>query len=98
MASFTDQYALGQDDEFRSRVQQAALTAAIQVAAETADTANHYNRVRLAKRVLEQPTMYRELFAYSVATNVVIDGSSSDSDIQFTVNSLWDAFAGPLGT
>jgi hypothetical protein len=44
--------------------------------------------------VLADPTGWAPRFALAVVTNPVITVASSDSDIQFTVNSVWDAIAG----
>lgn len=55
---------------------------------------NHTNRANYAKLVLNAPGSYNQIFSEAVTTNVAIVAASLDSDIQFAVNSLWDALAG----
>ncbi len=92
--SLTTQYALAQDRAFVQRVTVAMMQAAIAIANESASTANHALRARHAARVLNEPEHFAPGFALGVASNPAITAESSDSDIQFTVNSNWDAFAG----
>lgn len=95
--AFTDQMTLAVDQTFKDRVTMAALIAAQQIASE-AVAANqlqyHTQRQNLAFAVINDPTGMASRFAYSVAANPAITSESSDSDIQFTVNSNWDALAG----
>lgn len=80
---------------FRERVQAAMVKAAVAVGAEQEDgTPRGTFRRSLSVRVLEDPNRWAPRFAWGVATNGVINHDSSASDIEFTVNSLWDAFAG----
>lgn len=96
-ATLDDIYTLAHRSSFRERVQAAAVKAAVDVAAETPDQGER-SRLRraLAARVLEnrEGIDYAALFALPVAANPVITAGSSDNDIQFTVNSIWDAMAG----
>ena len=92
--SYAAQYTLATDAAaFLPRVEIAICTAAINVQAEVSTTTNHMMRVRLAGQVLGDPPTWAKLFAKAVATNALITTASLDSDIQFTVNSMWDAFA-----
>ena len=92
--SYAAQYTLATDAAaFLPRVEIAICTAAIQIQAEAGNTANHTARSRLAGQVLNDPPGWAKLFAKAVATNAAITAASLDSDIQFTVNSMWDAFA-----
>lgn len=80
---------------FIRRVTAAAVTAAVNVGAEEFDGTNYrLQRRALVKQVLEDPTLWGSRFAYAASQNVAITFESSDSDIQFTVNSVWDAMAG----
>lgn len=80
---------------FVRKVTAAALTAAVDVGAEEFDGTNYkLQRRALVKAVLEDPTLWGSRFAYAVAQNPAITFASSDNDIQFTVNSVWDAMAG----
>jgi hypothetical protein len=98
--AFTNDFAgrqrLAFDTVFISRVQHAMLKAAINVQAEASNTTNHTNRSGYAHAVLNDPNRYGPLFAQGVVTNASITDTSTDSDIEFTVNSLWDAYAGVL--
>ncbi len=88
------QYALAQDRTFVQRVTVAMIQAAIAIANESAAGQNHTLRARHAARVLNEPEHFAPGFALGVASNPAITAESTDSDIQFTVNSNWDAFAG----
>lgn len=94
--TFAGRQALAFDTVFISRVQFAMMKAAIAVQAESSGAANHTNRSGYARSVLNDPNRYGPLFAQGVVTNAAITDTSSDSDIEFTVNSLWDAYAGVL--
>lgn len=94
MGTLLEQFQLAGEGEFVMRVGQAAIKAAIDVAAEPANTANHAKRVLYAREVLLEPERNSVRFAKAVATNPVISIESSDGDIQFTCNSLFDALAG----
>lgn len=95
--AFTDQYALATDATFSQRVQVAMTSAAVQVAAESqgASETVYDKRQQLATRVLQsggQATL--QWFIWAVVANAAITSGSTDSDIQFTVNSVWNAVAG----
>jgi hypothetical protein len=93
MAAFNEQWDLAQNPEFQRRVQQAAVKSAIAVAAEDAETANHAARVAWGNQILRSPESYGKMLAYGVLSNAAISAASLDSDIEFTVNSQWDAYA-----
>lgn len=94
--SFLDQISLATDPNFINRVQQAAVKTAIAVSAESTSGNSDLDTTRLnfSTRVLHSPQSYSELIAYGVATNGSISSSSSDNDIEFTVISMWNAYAG----
>jgi hypothetical protein len=89
---------------FQVRVQAAAIKAAVSVAAEDSGTANHDRRLQLAGQVLRSPEAWGRVLAQGVASNASIlanamtDTEIPDSDIEYTVNSLWDAYAGQANT
>lgn len=95
-----DQYQLAQDGEFRGRVQQALLTSAVNVMAEATDEQNgptfvqHQQRANFAQRVLNNPNAIAKSHAFAIASNPAITDQSTDNDLQFTVNSMWNAFSG----
>ncbi|OXM69621.1 hypothetical protein [Amycolatopsis vastitatis] len=82
---------------FVRRVQAAVSTAAKDVGAEAQDSNNPARsqlRRALATNVFADPSNYGTRFAWAVATNPVITMASTDGDVQFTVNSVWDTIAG----
>ena len=96
--SFRDSIDLAQSTAFVARVQGAMVKSAIAVAAEAPATAGHAVRVAWATQVLRDPAHYAARLAFGVAANAAITPESTDSDIEFTVNSLWDAYAGVVTT
>ena len=91
--SFDEQWNLAQDYTFQRRVQQAAVKSAIAVAAEDVETAKHAERLAWANKILLSPESYGKILTYGVLSNAAIDAESIDSDIEFTVNSQWNAYA-----
>lgn len=94
--SFVTQYSLALDSIFQQRVLVAVETAATDVQSESTGTVNHTNRANYATKVLNAPLSYLEPFCFAVVTNAAITSGSLDSDIQFEVNSLWNAMAGTI--
>jgi hypothetical protein len=56
--------------------------------------AAHALRAKLALEVLRNPGNWARPIAAAVVTNAAVTAESTDSDLQWTVNSLWDALAG----
>lgn len=97
--ALTDQYALSQDATFQGRVQQATVTAAVQISSEADAVAFHPARVRLATKVLQDPVSWTKVFAAGVASDTTIAGHPTnpqvlDSEIQNAVSGQWNGFAG----
>ncbi len=92
--AYTDQSALAADAVFISRVKIALLTAAVAVMAEANTGAAWRTRKAYAHTCLMDPVTQGALAAQAVVTNVAITGASLDSDILFTINTLFDALAG----
>ena len=96
--AFVDQYALAKDATFSQRVQVAMMTAAVQIAAEAksgVSTTVYDKRQQLATMTLQSGgNATLQWFIWAVVTNAAVTGSSTDSDIQFTINSMWNAIAG----
>jgi hypothetical protein len=98
--TYADQAALAIDTAFRARVRMAVVTAAKDVMGETqpGSDAEYGKRQALAAHVLtDGGSADLERFAWAVTSNAAVTSSSLDSDIQFTVNSLWDDLAGVTG-
>lgn len=96
---FLGQIALAEDGEFQARVRQAVVTAAVAIMADAPENtpeaiAVHAKRAALANRVLLDPTGLQRAWAYMVVSNPAIDDTATDSDLQWTVSSMWNAMAG----
>lgn len=72
------------------------VKSAIAVSNEKPDTPGYATRVQWATQVLRDPAHYAARMAYGVAANPSIAVVSTDNDIEFTVNSIWNAYAGVL--
>jgi hypothetical protein len=97
--TFLEQIEMAEDGEFQARVRQAAITAAAAIMADQPDNtpqaiAKHSLRAKLALDVLRNPSAWARPIAAAVVTNAAVTAESTDSDLQWTVNSLWDALAG----
>lgn len=93
-STYSAQYDRAVDPIFLKKIEQAIVTAAINIRAEGTAVAGWHKRSDLAVQVLLSPTTYAALFAKGAASNVAVNDASTDSDIQFTVNSMWSAYAG----
>jgi hypothetical protein len=94
--SFVEQVTLAEEPEFKRRVQGAMVKSAIFVSSEDPATAGHATRVQWATQVLRDPAHYAARMAFGVAANPAITADSTDADIEFTVNSVWNAYAGVI--
>lgn len=92
--SLKDRYDLGADPTFRSRCQSAALQSAANVMSEDTTTTGHDQRAAFANKVLLNPALMSQGMAFGVAAAPAINEDSTDSDIQFTTNALWNAWSG----
>jgi len=92
--AFIDSIALANDQNFRNRCEIAMIAAAQNVASEATSTVNHVNREALAKAIEDNPSAFVMAFALGVAANPAIVGASLDSDLAFTVNSIFNGMAG----
>lgn len=93
MTTFLEQVALATNKEFIHRVQQAAVKAALAIMAEADETPAHTERCALAQRVLHDPQAAARLLAYGMAT-ATLSLESSDSDLEWMIASIWNAYAG----
>jgi hypothetical protein len=98
--TFVEQAELAENGEFQARVRQAAIFAAVEIMAwvpvNTPQAIEaHRRRAAFASTVLREPTNYQRALAMSVASNPGLTGpQANDGDIQYTVNSMWDAWSG----
>ena len=92
--AFIDSIALSNDQNFRNRCEVAMVVAAQNVASEPTSTTNHVSREALAKAIENNPAAYVMAFTLGVVANPAITTASTDSDIQFSVNSIFNGIAG----
>jgi hypothetical protein len=97
--AFVDSYALAQDAVFLTKITVCIRKTALAVAGETPSGKDQSDAKRhaLAVSVLQDEGVWAERFAYAVVAGGIITGASSDSDIEFTVNSVWSDMAGVSG-
>lgn len=96
---FLGQIELAESGEFQARVRQAVVTAAVEILAARPENtpqaiALHGKRAALAHSTLIDPLAKQRAWAYAVASNVAISAESTDGDLQWTVNAMWNAMAG----
>ena len=102
MAGYQEMASIAASGQFKSRVEYCLKKAAVAVMAEDAGTASHADRVTYATKVLEGTGSVGEA-AKAAVTNATLTASGdsdaadmgiSDSDLEFTVNSMFNALAG----
>jgi hypothetical protein len=99
MATFADQYTMATTPAFIQRVEIALVTAAINTLTEPENTPDHSFRRAYAASILANPALQAAVMAMGVATNATIavaaptGASALDSDIQFTVNSMFNSYS-----
>lgn len=93
---FKEQYALTLNSNFIMQVMMAVIKSAIAVANEDPATPGHAQRAHYAQAALANPESVARCMALGVASNPVISAESSDNDIEFTVNSIFNAYAGVI--
>jgi len=112
--TFVERMALAEDVAFKTRVEFAAIKAAVAIQAEDPTTCCYTGGVTeatatpeqkaaaaiiygqrgaLAAQTLADPPGVARNLAKAVVTNLAITSESTDSDIEFTVATMWNAFA-----
>lgn len=104
MASYYDLATIALDPEFQKRINYAMVTSAVQICSEDTTTPSHTYRVAFARKVLDADySIPHVTMAVLVNSSIAAEGSIGgqspaysipDSDLQFTVNSLWNALSG----
>lgn len=94
--SSTDAMPVANEQGFQDRVEFFMKKAAVAVMAEALSTTGHTERAAYAKTVLGG---FARVFDYavSVLTNATVEAAGlavTDSDLEFTVNSMFNAFSG----
>ncbi len=102
MASYDDLITIAGNNGFQNRVKYALTSAAVSVYNELSSTTGHTARVAYATGIIQgsynlAPASLAVLTNTSIAAEATIgsapDFAIPDSDIQFAVNSLWNALA-----
>lgn len=96
MATFLEVIATAENQEFQSRVKAATVKSAIAIVGEAIGSmteAQTLKRQNTATAVLQNAQNWLN-WALAVASNPAISLGSTDGDIEFTVNSIWDKMAG----
>ncbi len=96
--SFSQSMSEANDKGFQRKIKLSMQRAALAVMAESSETANHAERIVYAKKVLSGEASTFE-YCVGIVTNAAIaaDIAASDdydSKIDFTVDSMFNAFAG----
>lgn len=92
--TLAEQITWAADSDNIAKVRQLLAKASVAIMAESAATAGHDVRVAYALAVLGNPTAAGAAYTVSVATNSGLTTTPSDADLEFTVNSMFNAFAG----
>jgi hypothetical protein len=97
--TFLEQVARAENADFQMQVRQAAVTHAIEVMAlvpanTPEDIELQRKRAALAREVLLDSNRLARAFAPAVASNAALVEEFTDSDLQYTLNTYWDALAG----
>lgn len=100
-ATYTQQFALGNDSTFQGQIMVAMLQSAITVLNENVNTNGHAVRASFANRVVQNPTFYNPIIAIAVAsqtgtpmTPLTVPSTVSDALIQSAMDGQWSSLAG----
>lgn len=102
MASYDDLILIAGNNGFQNRIKYALTSAAVSVFNEASSTTGHTARVAYANAIIAgnynlAPAALATLTNASIAAEATLSSAPDfhipDSDIQFAVNSLWDALA-----
>lgn len=89
-----ERYQLGSDPVWRARCQTAILQSSTDVMAEDPATVGHAERLAFANKVLLNPSLQSAAVSFGIASQPGITAEATDSDIQFTCNAMFNAWAG----
>jgi hypothetical protein len=92
-----DNYDLPRIPSFQRKIEVAMMSTARNVTNESINSnylTYHNKRSELAKSILNGPQNYVEPFAKNAAAVGTLSYTSSDGDIQYVVNQIFDSIAG----
>jgi len=92
-----DNYELALDPDFRKKVRSLMLKSALAVSGES-DTNKQdafiRKRANAANFTIYNQTNAMDILSHLVAAGGALTGVSTDNDIEFTINSVWDDYSG----
>lgn len=89
--SFLNRHELTTNQDFRIKVKMASLKAAIAVLADPERTDEHPYSTFLIKE--PNSTFWLDQIVFGVVQNPAITGEATDSDIEYTVNSIYTNYS-----
>lgn len=97
--SYQSAYGISQDAQFQQRMAVALAEIAANVTSEAIDTANHANRVVLAKLIANNIEDYARRFSIVVMGNSTLQAKAdaseiSDNEIDFALSERFNVVAG----
>jgi hypothetical protein len=95
--AYIDQYALGEDAVFQTRIQVAILTAALAILGEAIGSfteTQYQKRQALAKAVMANPASYAQRFTRLITTGASVTSATTDATLSTIVNTNWSKVAG----
>lgn len=92
--TLAEQITWSADATNKAKVRQLLLKAAVAIMYESDQTVGYELRRKYAKAVLGNPTVAAEIAVYAVATNPGLTFAGTDSDIEYTLGTMINAFAG----
>lgn len=100
-ATYTQQFALGQDSTFQGQVAVAMQISAANVMTEAATVAGHVQRAQFAKQVIQAPTIWTPIIAQFIAaqtnnamTPLTVPSTVTDALIQTAMDAQFGNMAG----
>jgi hypothetical protein len=98
MATYADEYTAARTNTiFLQRIAISLVKAAIAISSEATGTANHANRVALAKAVVNSPDNFATLFAVGITGQLAVGPDPTiitDAQIDGQVSGIWNTYAG----
>lgn len=100
-ATYTQQFALGQDSTFQGQVAVAMQISAANVMTEAATVAGHVQRAFFAKQVIQTPAVWNPIIAQFIAaqtnnamTPLTVPSTVLDSLVQTAMDAQWSNMSG----
>lgn len=100
-ATYTQQFALGNDSTFQGQVMIAMLQTSASVLNETAGTNGHASRALFARQVIQNPTFWNPIVAQAIAaqtanpmTPLTVPSTVTDTLIQTAMDAQFSNLSG----